>query len=126
MLKKLRTLLFKLFNIDILGLFIKHQIKKLKPCLSDYNIIQFINEASFTVDRKSEKEIFDLLRRWNTNVFLLSCGTDFISVKHANDGGFRYSILTPYKNKKGNRNDYLAAISCLSTIRRQVPSKFRA
>ena len=32
----------------------------------------------------------------NKKTFLLSCGTDYLSVKYSLDQKFKYSILTPY------------------------------
>ncbi|WP_111684342.1 glycosyltransferase [Winogradskyella tangerina] len=99
-LKKLKNLLFSLTGIDLESLNIKKQIRELQPQLSDYDIVQFINETPFGCVVDIEKSIFDLISSWNTNIFLLSCGTDYISVNYANDDKFRYSILTPYKNGK--------------------------
>lgn len=99
-LKKIKNLIYRLTKIDIESLYVKKQIIELKPKLSNFDIVQFINEASFLCTANIEKDIFDLISSWNKNCFLLSCGTDYISVKYAYDGKFRYSILTPYLNGK--------------------------
>lgn len=99
-LKKFKNLVYRISGIDIQSNSVKKQIIALEPQLSGYDIVQFINEASFGCLAKVEKEIFDFIRKRNKKVFLLSCGTDYISVNYANDNKFKYSILTPYKNGK--------------------------
>ena len=103
--KKLKVLIYKVFNIDLHSLSIKKQIKNLKDQLKDYDTVQFINESSFLCQPKTEIQIFDLLLSWNKKAFLMSCGTDYISIKYAFDKKFRYSILTPYfENRLDKRN----------------------
>lgn len=98
--RKLKNLIYRISGIDLVSLDVKNQIKQLQPQLSGYDIVQFINEASFLCTAKIEKDIFDLITSWNKNIYLLSCGTDYISVNYANEDYLRYSILTPYKNGK--------------------------
>ena len=100
LLKKFKNLLFLLTGHDLESISIKNQIHKLKSPLSNYDIVQFINEAPFGCSAKVEKQIFDAISSWNTRPHLLSCGTDFISVNYANNNKYRYSILTPYKEGK--------------------------
>ncbi|MDN3492600.1 glycosyltransferase [Winogradskyella bathintestinalis] len=114
LLKKIRVALVKLFSFDILGTHLNYQIKSKKQELSNYDVIQFLNEAPFGCDRNNQKKIIDLLIGWNNKPFLLSCGTDFISVDYAMRKKFRYSILTPYLENKGTKKDFLAALSYLT------------
>ena len=113
-LKKLKVLFVKLFNIDILSLHLKYQIKSKKQELSSFDIIQFINEAPFGCDRNSQKKLFKLLIGWNKSPFLLSCGTDYICVTHSYNKKFRYSILTPFFDGKGSKKDYSSPLSYLT------------
>lgn len=98
--KKLKVLIYKIFKIDLHSISVKTQIKALKHQLSSYDIIQFVNESPFLCLPKAEMDIFNLLTSWNNKAFLLSCGTDYLSVKYAYDKKFRYSILTPYFEKR--------------------------
>lgn len=100
-LKALRALVFKVSGVDLYSVSVKHQIKKQEKKISNYDVVQFINETSFLCQPKTEQKIFDFIGKLNTSAFLLSCGTDYISVRYAYDKKFRYSILTPYfKNKE--------------------------
>lgn len=100
LLKKLKNLIYRFTKIDLESLYVKKQIIDLKPQLNGFDVVQFINETSFLCTPDIEKTIFDLISSWNKNVFLLSCGTDYISVKYADDQKLKYSILTPYLNGK--------------------------
>ena len=106
LLKKLRTLGIKLFNIDLHYRHVKKQLILNEQQLRNYDIVQFINESSFLCLPKDEIKIFDLISNWNKNVFLLSCGTDYTSVKFALDEKFRYSILTPYFEGRVQQTDF--------------------
>ncbi|MFD0965053.1 glycosyltransferase [Pseudofulvibacter geojedonensis] len=111
--KKIKVLLHKLFNIDLHSKSIKKQILKNQSQLKGYDIVQFINESSFLCTPKIECEIFDLIKSWNNKVFLLSCGTDYISIKYAYDKIPKYSLLTPYFEGKGSKNNYQAPLKYL-------------
>lgn len=100
LLKKIKNAIYRFTKIDLESLQIKKQIINLRPKLSGFDVVQFINEGSFGCTATIEKDIFDLISSWNTAIFLLSCGTDYISVKFAYDDHLRYSILTPYFNGK--------------------------
>lgn len=111
--KKWRWILRKLFDYDLNSLDVKRQIIELKSSLSGYDVVQFINESPFICRPHIEQEIFDLLREWNDKVYLLSCGTDHISVKYAYEQKFRYSILTPYFEGRVPKHDYSLGLKYL-------------
>ncbi|WP_299128913.1 glycosyltransferase [uncultured Winogradskyella sp.] len=97
--RKLKNFIFRIGGIDLESINVRLQIKRLQSRLTNYDVVQFINETSFGCTASMEKDIFDLISNWNNNnIYLLSCGTDHISVKFAYDEKLRYSILTPYKN----------------------------
>lgn len=112
-LKKIRVLLFVLFKIDLLGISIRYQIQTKKKLVSGFDYVQFINEAPFSIDVKSNLKIFNWLTAWNSKAYLLSCGLDHPSVLFAYNKKFRYDILTPYFEKKGKKKDFSAALSYL-------------
>lgn len=94
--KKLKVLMFKFLKIDLHSLNIKKQISNIKTELSGYDVVQFINDSPFLCQPQTEQHIFNLIKKQNKNIFLMSCGIDYISVKYAHDKKFRYSILTPF------------------------------
>lgn len=113
-LKKIRSAILRFFNYDISAISIWKQIKSKERLLSGYDVVQFINEAPFDFNRTYQKEIFDLLIKWNSSAFLLSTGLDYPSVQHAFNKKFRYSVLTAYFEGKGSKRDFSAALSYLT------------
>lgn len=98
--KLIKNVLYKIFGYDLESQNVKKQILQLKPKISNFDVVQFINESPFTCTPSVEKKIFDLINSWNKKSYLLSCGADHLSVKYAFEDMPRYSILTPYKNGK--------------------------
>jgi len=98
--KKIKVGLYKLFGIDITSLSLKKQFFKHRQKLKDYDVVQLINESPLGATPKIEKQIISFLKQYNNKLFLLSCGTDHISVTYAYEKKFRYSILLPLFNGK--------------------------
>lgn len=98
--QKVKNLFYRLFGYDLESQNVNNQILKLQDRLSHFDIVQFINEAPFGCTATVEKDIFTTISSWNKNIYLLSCGTDYISVSYANKDNFKYSFLTPYKSGK--------------------------
>jgi len=111
--QRIRHFFLKLFKFDLLDITLSQQIKKHRHRLSDYDVVQFINEAPFACSRKQQQRFFDWFISWNKTAFLLSCGTDYISVSYAFDKKFRYDILTPYFEGKGDKKDFAPVLSYL-------------
>ncbi|MBV7270429.1 glycosyltransferase [Winogradskyella luteola] len=102
--KKVKNLLYRLTGFDLESYNVIQQIQQLESQLRGYDIVQFINETPFGCSAEIETKIFDFISSRNNNTYLLSCGTDYISVNYANGKNLRYSILTPYKNGKDKTN----------------------
>ena len=99
-LKFLAKIVDKLLKVSLndfeLGFKAYLKIKTLK----DFDIVQLINENSFKTTPWLETILLKKILKNNKNLFLLSCGVDYISVKYALENKFKYSILTPYLNDK--------------------------
>ncbi|MDO6598292.1 glycosyltransferase [Oceanihabitans sp. 2_MG-2023] len=101
-----KKIIYKLTAIDITSLSTKRQINKHKSKLVNFDVVQLINENPFCTIPKLEITLLQHLFKHNKKVFLLSCGTDYISVNYAFDKKFRYSIFTPYENNKVSKANY--------------------
>lgn len=110
----IKKLIHRLTGIEITSQSTYNQIKKLKPKLKNYDIVQLINESPFSTNAKVAKKLLSHIFKHNKNVFLLSCGTDYISVKYAYDKKFRYSILTPYFEGNGTKKEFWHALQYLT------------
>lgn len=92
----IKKIIYRLSSIDLASQLTKRQFNKHKEKFKDFDIVQLINDSPFSAVPKIEMELLSFIFEHNPNVFLLSCGTDHISVKYAHLKKFRYSILTPY------------------------------
>ena len=88
-------LFMKIFKINIFDIEIYFRAKKILSKLRGFNVVQLINENSFKTSPLLEIKLLKQIFQNNNNVFLLSCGVDSVSVKHAMSKKLKYSILTP-------------------------------
>lgn len=98
--QKVKNLIYRLFSFDLESKNVKRQILELQSILSGFDVVQFINEASFGCTPRVENDIFNSISSWNKRTYLLSCGADYISIAYANEDNFKYSLLTPLKSGK--------------------------
>ncbi|WP_223033806.1 glycosyltransferase [Hanstruepera marina] len=102
----IKKAVYKISRIDLTSKAIKRQVLHLKSQISNYDYVQLINENAFNTMPKVEKELLDHIFNNNKNVFLMSCGADYLSVQFALDKKFKYSILSPYFENKILRRDF--------------------
>jgi len=106
LLKKLKIAVYKITGLDITSISLKKQFFKQSDNLKGFDIVQLINESSFDVSPEVEKQFISFLKTNNDTLFLLSCGTDHLSVKYAFENNFRYSILNPLFDGTLTENKY--------------------
>ncbi len=111
--KKLKVLLFKIFGFDVASHSLKNQFFQQKEKWKGFDVVQLINESPLGILPKYEKEIISFLKLNNNKLFLLSCGTDYTSVKYAFEKRFRYSILNPFFELKVSEKDFFPALKYL-------------
>ncbi len=104
--KKLKVGLHRLFNLDITSRSLTRQFFRHSERLKGYDVVQLINESALGATPNDEKKMLEFLRQHNKKLFLLSCGTDYLSVTYALDGPMAYSILNGYKDKTVPAEDY--------------------
>lgn len=110
LLSKLRILFYKLFRIDLLGVYVNHVINSKKDQLSNFDIVQFISESPFTINISSQKKALNKLISWNKKAFVLSSGKDYPSISYAHKKKLRYSILSPYFENPDLKSNYRFAL----------------
>lgn len=111
--KKVKVLFYRIFGLDISSQSLKNQFFQHQEKFKGFDIVQLINESSFGILPKYEKEIISFLKQNNKKLFLLSCGTDYTSVKYAFDKKFRYSIFNPLFEGKISEKDFFPALKYL-------------
>ncbi len=105
-LKKIKVGIYKLTGYNINSYFTYKQFKKYQSNFVGFDVVQLINENSFYCGLYYEKRILKFLFKNNKKSFLLSCGTDYLSVKYAFENTAIKSVAQPYLNGKINKKKY--------------------
>ncbi len=101
-----RRVFLKLFQFDIAAFERGIRFRFLLPKLKGFDVVQLINEAAINTTVSLEIKLIQKLKEQNGKLFLLSSGADAIGVQFMLANKFKYSILTPYLEKKETRNEY--------------------
>jgi len=109
--RKIKIVVYKLFKKDITSILLIKQAFKYKNLLINHDVVQLINERALGGQPKEEQKFIRFLKEHNSKLFLLCCGTDYLSVKYAYDKQFRYSILTPFFDGKVSAKEYNNVLS---------------
>ncbi|MEN9322874.1 MAG: hypothetical protein RL699_654 [Bacteroidota bacterium] len=83
--KKCKVALFKLTGFDLSSYLTYRQFMRIQDQCRNFDVVQLINENSFYCQPNTELKILSYLFAHNKNVFLLSCGDDYINVKYCID-----------------------------------------
>ncbi len=94
-LNKIRQVIYRLFDLDIAQIENAVRFYFVRKKVINYDIVQLVNEYPIQSTLFFEKKIVNYIFKNNKNVFLSSCGDDFICVNYMLNGGFSYSVLTP-------------------------------
>lgn len=105
-LHKFKVGIYKLFGIDLGSLEIAYKVKKKLTSLPRFDVVQLINESSFSIQPKAELKLLQFLKTNTNKLFVLSCSYDHSSVKHMLNNGFTYSAMTPYLNDRSLKDHY--------------------
>lgn len=99
-------LFFKFFKKDLSVLERGIRFYFALPKLKNYDVVQLINETPVQTFAWLEKLILKKLIKQNKKTFLLSCGADYVSVKFAEEGKFRYSIFDVFSEDNTLRKHF--------------------
>jgi hypothetical protein len=94
--KKMKVLLYKLTGFNITSWFTYRQYKKYQSQIIQYDIVQLINENAFYCGFYFEKKMLKFLFENNKKVYLMCCGTDFLTVKYYFENPTFKSLFLPY------------------------------
>lgn len=111
--RKLKIGIYKILRRDITSIFLLKQFFKQKKHLKNYDVVQLINERPLGAQPEEERKLIRFLKRHNAQLFLLCCGTDYLSIKYAYDKKYSYSILTPLFENKVSKKDFRQVLSYL-------------
>ncbi len=102
----LRKLSKRVLNIDPSDLETYYKFKKILPQLTDFDVVQLINEDALKIKPQLQIKLLKQLFEQNKNSYLLCCGQDHVSISYALEQKIRYSIMTPYLNDKNLKDKY--------------------
>ena len=104
--RKLKIAIYVLFKFDITSWHMTKQFFKTSEKLKGFDVVQLINESPFGASVKDEIKMISFLKQNNKKLFLLSCGTDYLSVQHQLSDANKYSILTPLKSGRVAKKEF--------------------
>ena len=110
----LKNIIYRLSGFDCSSWLMLRDVFKHKHELKGFDVVQLINESPLGIMPRHELALINYLKKQNHKLFVLACGTDFISVKFAMDKNFRYSILDPLFEGKVSQKDYAPILKYLS------------
>ncbi|MGO4772960.1 glycosyltransferase [Flavobacterium sp. W22_SRS_FK3] len=90
-----RKAIYRLFKFDLASLESGIRFYLLLPKLKDYDIVQFVNEASIKTTRSIELYLIKKIVKYNNRIFLVSCGLDYMTLKFYTENKNYKSIYQP-------------------------------
>jgi hypothetical protein len=117
-LKPIVKLILKLTSINLIHFENAYRFNKKVDQLRDFDVVQLINETSIKTTSNLEIKLLKKILETNKKLFLLSCGTDRISVNYAMNKNLRYSILTPMHENPELKKYYKFILKYLSDSHR--------
>lgn len=106
LLRKFKYGFYKLTGFNINSYFTYQQFRKNQTHFTGFDVVQLINENSFYCGFHYEQKILSYVFENNKKVFLLSCGSDYTTVKYEFDHPEKKSILQPYRDGKISDKDF--------------------
>ena len=105
---------YRLTAVNLIQVENAWRFRKTLPKLKDFDVVQLINESSIKTLPRLEIKLLKKIARQNKHLFLMSCGTDHMSVSYAMDKKLRYSILSPLHENPGLKAHYKFILRYLS------------
>ncbi len=112
--KLFKNLIYRLSGFDCSSWFMLQEALGHRQQLKGFDLVQLINESPLGIMPNHELKLIKWLKAHNNKLFVLACGTDFISVQFAMDKKFRYSILEPLFKGKVSKKEYGPILKYLS------------
>lgn len=109
-LKKIRVAIYKLTGFDLSSYFTYRQFLGYQNELINFDVVQLINEHSFYCTYRYEKKILQYLFDHNKKVFLMCCGTDYLTVDYYFRNPHFKSLLHPYLDGKIKKKDFQSVL----------------
>ncbi len=111
---------YKLTGFDYFKKAVYHNLLKILPQLTDFDIVQLINEDAFMIYPKDEIAFYKKIFAQNEAVFLSACGEDSHIIDYYRHGKMRYSILDPFQQNPDLKNEAYYSYKYLKPAYKQL------
>ncbi|QEE51293.1 glycosyltransferase [Flavobacterium alkalisoli] len=112
-LRKFKNLIYKLTGYNLEETEKGYRFNKLLPKLRGFDHIQLINSDAVESQPKHALKLYKKLLNQNRQMSLLICGDDTPIIKYCLSGNLKYSILTPYLEKRAPESDFTYSLKYL-------------
>jgi glycosyltransferase involved in cell wall biosynthesis len=91
-----RKIIYRIFKFDFASLEAGLRFYLLLPKLKNFDIVQFVNEASVKTTQRFELYLMNRIYKTNKKFYMLSTGIDYSTLKFYIENKSKKSILQPY------------------------------
>ncbi|RYJ41861.1 glycosyltransferase [Flavobacterium beibuense] len=112
-LRKFKNLIYKLSGYNLEETEKGYRFNKLLHKLKGFDHIQLINSDAIETQPKQALKLYKKLLKQNRQMSLLICGDDTPIIEYCLNGDLKYSILTPYLQKKAPANYFKYSLKYL-------------
>lgn len=116
----LRKAIHKLTGFDIADFEVAYKFHKALKHLQGFDVVQLINEDALYIHPRLQIPLLEKLFKQNKNLFLLSCGDDFVNINYFLKEQEPYSILTPYLNNKKLKKQFRYCLKYVTPAYRKL------
>lgn len=109
-----RKIIYRLFKFDFAGLETGFRFFLFLPKLQNFDVVQFINEASVKTTSGFELYLMKKLCSANKKAFMLSTGIDYSTLRYYIENPSKKSILQPYFTNPKEDKEFKAFYAYLS------------
>jgi glycosyltransferase involved in cell wall biosynthesis len=96
-----RKIIYRFFKFDLVSLEYGIRFYLFLPKLKNFDIVQFVNEASIKTSKRIELCLIKKIVKYNKRFFLLSCGLDYMTLKfYIENKNYKSIYLPSLKNSK--------------------------
>jgi len=120
LLKKIKNLIYKVIDYNLEETEKGYRFKKLLPKLKGFDHIQLINSAAIETQPRFQIKLYKKLLQQNRQMSLLICGDDTPIIDYCLNGDLKYSILTPFLEKRATAQYYNYSLKHLTPYFRQL------
>ncbi len=96
-----RKIIYRLFKFDLADLEYGIRFYFLLPKLKNFDVVQFVNEASIKTSKKLELFLIKKICASNNKIFVLSSGIDYLTLKfYTENKNYKSLLQTYFQNSK--------------------------